>query len=138
MKAIKWTKVTLVALMAICLCSLAACGGGSDKGGDDAFVGSWAWEVNLADMGMDGLIEGMEDAQVEALMEEMGLTMTMTLADDKSVVMEGAGQSITGTWEAKDDKTVTITLEGDAQDAVLTDGKLVIEMEGMKMTFKKV
>ena len=134
MKAIKFT---LVALMAICLCSLAACGGSSDKG-EAAFVGTWELELNLADLGLEGMTEGLDEAQIQAMLDSMGVNITMTLAEDKTASMDAAGTSVAGTWEVKDDTTVTITIEGEPADATLEDGKLIIDMQGMKMTFKKV
>ena len=135
MKAIK---ITLAALMAMCLCTLAACsnGGGSDATGEEAFVGNWNWEINLADLGLEDIAAGMSEEEVEALLAQYG-TVTLTIAEDKSFTLDVYGAVTEGTWELKDKSTVTLTVEGEPQDAVLKDGKLTMEAQGVAMTFVK-
>lgn len=117
--------IAIFMALAIVLC-LAGCGGGSK---DPVQVGTWK---------MVSMVQGGVTVNATQL-ETLGVTGTLILTADKKASMDIAGiVSVTdGTWEAKGDTGVTITFEGESQDATIADGKLTIEQEGAKVVFEK-
>lgn len=118
--------IAVIMAIAVVLC-LAGCGGGGSK--EAAQVGTWK---------MVSMVQGgttIDSAQLESL----GVTGTLTLTADKkaSINIDLAGIAVEGTWEAKGDNGVTITIDGESQDATIADGKLTIEQDGSKIVFEK-
>lgn len=98
------------------------------KGGNDAakYVGEW----NMVSMS-----EGDQTINAEDL-AALGMTMTLSLKDDNTMVMTMAGESQEGTWKVDGGKCV-LTADGEDVSATLEDGQLVLAEENMKMTFAK-
>lgn len=120
----------LAAVLAACalvLClGLAACGG-PDPAED--FVGTWELESG-----------GGEDQQLAAeevaMMKGAGLACTLTLEAEGTAVLDMFGETMEGSWEAKDVHEGTVTMEGDAVDALIDDaGKLTLERDDFVLVF---
>lgn len=65
-----------------------------------------------------------------------GMEATMTLENDGSCSVSLFGQTGEGTYEV-DGSTVTITIEGDAQEFKLDGDQLSAELDGTKLIFEK-
>ena len=64
--------------------------------------------------------------------------ITITLEKDGKATMESTlGESGEGTWEAKDNTTVVVTVDGEDQEMTLENGALTVEASGAKLTFEK-
>lgn len=121
-----------VCAMALCVALVGCAGGGTNGGGDNAatFQGDW--------MLSGGQNDGQElDAESIEAMEQMGLYVYMQLNEGGNAVISLFGNSVDGTWEAKDATTVAITFEGDTADATLEGDELVLAVEGNSLKFKK-
>jgi hypothetical protein len=120
----KWV-VMLASVFALCLV-LAGCGGDAAKN----YVGDW----KLTGMEENGEATSAEDLK---LMEDMGLTITLSVKDDKSFSLNVMGEEMSGTWEAKSASEATFTVEGQSVPATLANGVLTLEQDGTKMMFEK-
>lgn len=97
----------------------------------DAVVGSW--ELSSA------LIDGEEVSPQDcAEMSDLGMRATLDLDGEGAVLLDIFGSQCEGTWEMKDERTVTITVEGEHADATREDEQLTLSLEGDSMTFSKV
>ncbi|MBR3690654.1 MAG: hypothetical protein IKL97_06105 [Eggerthellaceae bacterium] len=111
--------------------ALVGCGGGESKDYSANFAGDWK-------------LSGMEDAsgvtseEDIAMLEAFGMTIKLSLADDKSAKLDLAGEVMTGTWEAKSATECAVTLDGETVTATLSDDKLVMKDGESSMTFKKM
>ena len=80
------------------------------------------------------LIEMVEDGQ-SINPADLGLTITLTLNDDGSAVMD-SGEGMEGTW-TQDGDSVIVTIDGDAMDFALADGTLTAAEDDMTMVFSR-
>ena len=112
---------------ALCL-ALTGCGGGADAASN--FVGSWKLSA------VESSTEPASEEDV-AFLEEMGMSCSITLNEDKTASLDLFGDVLNGTWEAKDATNATITAEGESLEMMLADGKLSLDLEGDKMVFVK-
>ena len=80
------------------------------------------------------MINGDETIDVAA----MGLNGVMTLNADWTASMTGMGDDVTGTWkdDAENNK-ITVTLDGDDADIILSDGELTVTAGDTKMIFTR-
>ena len=101
---------------------------------DEAFLGDWKWETNLEELGLEGLTEIMSNEEVAELLETYGV-VNLRITQDNRFTMEVYGELIEGTWQRKSDTILTLIVDGDPADAVLTDGKLVLREDDISMTF---
>jgi hypothetical protein len=115
----------LASVFALCLV-LAGCGGDAAKN----YVGDW----KLTGMEENGEATSAEDLK---LMEDMGLTITLSVKEDKSFLLNVMGEEMSGTWEAKSASEATFTVEGQSVPATLANGVLTLEQDGTKMMFEK-
>ncbi|MBM6815730.1 hypothetical protein H6A23_00955 [Olsenella uli] len=131
------TRIGILAIAAALAASLGACGGGS--GGVDipsleslkeGFVGTWEIESATS---TDGDITA-EDIDA---MNELGMNVTVDLGDDGTMLIDVFGDQTTGTWEIKDEDTLTLSIEDEPLDAPVADGTLTLSYEGQTMTFEK-
>lgn len=110
----------VLALMMACLmtCAFAA-------EADPLYTGEWylkTWQ------------NGDETIDVAA----MGLNGVMTLNDDWTCSMTGMGNDVTGTWKDEADKNkITVTMDGDDLDVMLSDGELTVSAGETKMIFTR-
>ena len=123
----------LCLLLALSVGALAGCSGGGGGGAvspDKNFQGTW----KLSGMAEGDQVYSEEDVK---LIEKMGGTCSMTFNEDKTFAFEYFGENESGTWEAKDANTCSITVSGQNFEAKLNNGKLVTETDGASMTFTK-
>lgn len=116
-----------VAIIAVASAALiAGCAGGG--GGESALVGDWT----LAE------ISGEEGAGAEeiAMLEQMGMTIELTVHEDGKAELGIADESLEGSWTAKGD-TATFTFEGDDAEATVSGENLTLSAEGSSMVFRK-
>ena len=113
---------SLIGALALML-GAAACSGGGDKA--DGFVGTW--EV-IALEGEDGATE-----EEVAELKEMGLTITVTFAEDGEVIFDAAGEAQTGTWEKKGSNSAEVTIDGETVKANISQGKMRMGKDGQIM-----
>ena len=75
--------------------------------------------------------------EAELLESAMG-EVTITLEKGGKATGESSlGSDSEGTWEAKDNETVVVTLDGEDQEMTLENGALTVEASGAKLTFEK-
>ena len=101
----RWVAL-FMSMIALCLV-LAGCASGGAGGGADAaksFIGDW----KLVGMEENGESTSSEDI---ALMEQMGVTVTLSFKEDKSCALSVFGEETSGTWEAKSPSEAAMTLE---------------------------
>ncbi|WP_153001628.1 DUF5004 domain-containing protein [Tractidigestivibacter scatoligenes] len=122
----KWVAM-LASVFALCLV-LAGCAGGGDAAKN--YVGDW----KLVGMEENGEATSADDIK---LMEDMGLSVTMSVKEDKTFSMNVMGEEMSGTWEAKSASEATFTIEGQSVPAKLDNGVLTLESDGTKMQFEK-
>ena len=67
----------------------------------------------------------------------MGAKMEINIDSDGTGTLSAMGQSESFTWEEEDGKLI-MDHDGDKEEAVLEDDKLVIEDSGIKLEFEKV
>ena len=120
--------IIAIALCLLLVVGLVACG----KGGSNAeknFIGVWELET----MEEDGEVT---DASTFV---DLGLAITVEFTADKKCKWDFFSDKTEGAWELKDDTTATLSMKDSEEkvEAKLTNGKLVLEQDGAKMTFKK-
>ena len=110
----------VLALMMACLmtCAFAA-------EADPLYTGEWYLKT---------MQNGDETIDVAA----MGLNGVMTLNADWTCSMTGMGNDVTGTWKDEADKNkITVTMDGDDADVMLSDGELTVSAGETKMIFTR-
>ncbi len=129
MKKNVWTKMLSLALVLVCVFSLAACGGG-----DSDLSGTY----NLKTIQMAGVTMDM-DQLAESLGEAAdSVKIDLVLNSDGTYKLEADALEMTtdGTWKA-DGSNLTLVIEGQETAATVKDGEITITAEGVSMTFKK-
>lgn len=128
---------TLAALLAalVTTVSLVACGS-APVGPDlsqlrDDFVGSW--ELRSAEFSDQSVTEDYYDL----ISETYDMHVTMDLDDQGALLVDAFGEQQTGTWEIKDESTLTLTLGDESVDVPYADGTLTLTYEGDTMVFEK-
>lgn len=124
-----------LAAAAMLTVSLAACGG-APAGPDlsqlrDDFVGSW--ELRSAEFVDQSVTEDYYDM----ISETYDMHVTMDLDDAGSLLVDAFGEQQTGTWEIKDETTLTLTLGDESVDVPYADDTLTLTYEGETMVFEK-
>jgi hypothetical protein len=94
------------------------------------FVGTW--EMYSATF-EDGPVTN-EDYQE---LTDYGMHTTLDLDDDGELLVDTFGSQHFGTWKIKDERTLSLTIDGDSVDAPLEDGMLTISYDGESMVFEK-
>ncbi|MBQ9007631.1 MAG: hypothetical protein IJ092_14865 [Atopobiaceae bacterium] len=130
MKKRIWT--TLALACTLCL-ALVGCARGSKSKADpkDAFVGSWEI-VKMVNNGEESSLEDLED------LKDVGMFVYLDLNEDGTFALDVLGSPMSGTWEATDESTGTITLSGATAPLTIDDGLLKLEQDSNSMTFKKI
>ncbi|MBR1830015.1 MAG: lipocalin family protein [Atopobiaceae bacterium] len=130
MKKRIWT--TLVLACALCL-ALIGCAKGSGSKADpkDAFVGTWEI-VKMINEGEETSLEDLER------LKDVGMFVYLDLNEDGTFALDVLGSAMSGTWEATDESTGTITLSGATAPLTIDDGLLKLEQDNSSMTFKKI
>ena len=104
----------------------------SEKDADEnaAVVGDWtAVEFDSEEF------EDLSDEEL-AMVEEMLSAITLSFDADGTGVLSMDGEDEAFEWADNGD-TISMTKDGDTIEAKLSDGKLVMEDEGMTIVFKK-
>jgi len=120
--------LSAAAIVALCVC-MTACSSG--------IVGTYKFRS----MSMK---QGGVSVDIKAGESYMGVTVTedaykLTVKDDNTFELKiNMGTEITqnGTWEQKDGKYYFIT-NGESEEVTLSGNTLVLEQQGIKLTFKK-
>ena len=120
----KFTAILLVVLMAL---SLIACG---SKGG--SIVGTWELDDGIDD----------DSKQAVALMKAFGMTMSITFNSDGTGTMDSAyGEETQSEPFSYTYENGVLKIEGseveDGQSIRVEGNKLILEMDGMGIIFKK-
>lgn len=126
----RFAKLAALAAVAAALCfALIGCGGGDPA---KNFTGTW----KLSGMTSEGEVLAGDDM---AMLEAMGMTASMTLAEDGTLEFELFGEVVTGTWSADSADACTLVLAdlGGSVPAKLSGDTLTIEVEGDSMTFTR-
>jgi len=131
-------KKTITILLALSLlagiCSLIGCAGKDGETGSEdvakGFVG--VWELHSLEVG--GTVSSGEE--IEA-MKELGVNVTLILAEDGRALFDSFGTEYDCTWEAIDATTSIITIENEQQELKLDDDVLKITVDGKTMGLKK-
>ena len=87
---------------------------------------------------MDRMTENGEPAMVDdlKLMENMGMSVTLTLKDDGTAELNQAGPVTTGTWESTGANTVVLKMDGEEPSDIVVDGdNLTITAGPMQMFY---
>lgn len=142
-----------VVMLALCL-ALTGCGGNKSSSGDPApqkptstsettaepsaeadlgadFKGSW----ELVSMVQEGEETSEEDMQA---MKEFGYCVYLDLNEDGTAALDMFGEIVTGTWEAKEQDSATLSMGGDPAKIRLADGLLVMSQSDSSLTFKHI
>lgn len=115
--------------------SLVACGGTpaglnlEELAGE--FVGTW--EMSHAEFEEGPVAEEDYDA-----LADLGLHVTLDLGESGDILFDAFGSQFEGTWEIKDESTITATLDGESVDMPVEDDELVLDYMGETMYFEKV
>lgn len=128
------TFTTLAAALMLTV-SLAACGG-APAGPDlsqlrDDFVGSW--ELRSAEF----VDQNVTEEYYDMISETYGMHVTMDLDDGGGLLVDAFGEQQTGTWEIRDEDTLTLTLGDESVDVPYADDTLTLTYEGETMVFEK-
>lgn len=115
--------------------SLVACGGTPAGPNLDELAGEFVgtWELSHAEFDEGPVSE--EDYDTVA---ELGMHVTLDLDDSGDILLDAFGSQYEGTWEIKDESTVTVTLDGESVDMPYADDELTLEYQGETMYFEKV
>ena len=115
--------------------SLVACGGAPAGPDIEAlttqFVGTW--EMRSAEF----VDQSVSEEDYEAI-SALGMHVTMDLDDSGDALLDAFGEQLEGTWEIKDESTVSVTLDGESVDMPFADDELTLEYDGETITFEKV
>lgn len=120
----------LASALALCLV-LVGCGGTASDPKKD-FVGVWEMYSFVDE-------NGTEDTETIEFMKALDMNCYIVLCDDGSAALDMYGEVATGTWEAKDSSTVTISASDDlgTADVQLKDGKLSMPSSDGSILFEK-
>ncbi len=112
----KLTSVLLALLLAATLCVVALA--------EEAFTYVGTWTVTTLEMNGAAM-----DPTV------LGMSISMTLNEDGTCVLNAMGMEQAGTWATTETGITTTDADGVVDAYTLTDGQLVAEQQGMKLVF---
>jgi hypothetical protein len=130
MRTMAKTKTTLLAMAMALLLACVGVVGCSGGDASKAYVGDW----KLVEMQSGGETMGAEDL---AAMEALGLSVKMTVKEDKTFSIDLFGEQQSGTWEAKSASDANFTIDGSTVKATLKDGKLTLADGEDTLVFEK-
>ncbi len=127
--------IALVAIMVLVV--FASCGGSSDAAGK--YTVKSVNGKSVEDAIKESLGEYGEGLDIDTILSLAGIDsledyMTMELKSDGTVESSMAGVSQTGTW-SQSGNTVTITIDGDAQEFSFNGTELSASAEGIDYVF---
>lgn len=114
--------------------SLVACGGAPAGPNLEELAGEFVgtWELSHAEFEEGPVSEEDYDA-----IAELGMHVTLDMDDSGDILLDAFGNQFEGTWQLKDEDTITVTLDGEAVDMPVTDDELTLEYQGETMYFEK-
>ncbi len=115
----------------VAVASVALLGGCASKSDDASFVGDWKLVAMESENEEDSV-----SAEDLALMEEMGLSISLEVKEDGKASMTMFDEPMEGTWKA-DGKNLTFTFEGESLPGTLEGDELSFTQDDMRMVFKK-
>ena len=115
--------------------SLVACGGTPAGPNLEELAGEFVgtWEMSHAEFEEGPVAEEDYDA-----LADLGLHVTLDLSESGDILFDAFGSQFEGTWEIKDESTITATLDGESVDMPVEDDELVLDYMGETMYFEKV
>lgn len=116
--------------------TLAACGG-TPAGPDleklrTEFVGSWELESAEFDD------QSISEEDYDSMSETLDMHVTLDLSDEGELLVDAFGSQQEGSWEIKDEDTLTLTLGDEGVDVPYEDERLTLTYDGETMVFSKV
>lgn len=100
----------------------------------NTYVG--AWELYSADF--EGTESDISHDTYLYMSETLGMHATIDFDSDGNALVDIFGTRYSGTWIIKDEKTITLDVEGDSVDCPLdSDGNLAFGYDGESMVFEK-
>lgn len=127
--------VALAGALALAV-TLAACGG--TPAGPDLeklraeFVGSWELESAEFDD------QSISEEDYDSMSETLDMHVTLDLSDEGELLVDAFGSQQEGSWEIKDEDTLTLTLGDEGVDVPYEDERLTLTYDGETMVFSKV
>jgi len=98
------------------------------------YVGTW--ELYSADF--EGTESDIDYDAYQTMSESFDIHATIDFDSDGSMLVDVFGTQYSGTWTIKDEKTVTLEVEGDSIDCPLdSSGHLMFDYNGESMVFEK-
>lgn len=122
--------IALLACVFALSLALVGCSGGGGGDVKSAWIGTW----DLVEMEESGHPVTADDIQ---MLKDLGLTVSFDANEDGSAKLSFLGEVVEGKWEAKSATEGTFTVEDQAIDMKITDGKLAFEQNGSKLVFQK-
>ncbi|HBO61753.1 hypothetical protein [Olsenella sp. An188] len=127
--------VALAGALALAV-TLAACGG-TPAGPDleklrTEFVGSWELESAEFDD------QSISEEDYDSMSETLDMHVTLDLSDEGELLVDAFGSQQEGSWEIKDEDTLTLTLGDEGVDVPYEDERLTLTYDGETMVFSKV
>lgn len=134
------------AIAIFCGLFLTACGGGKPE---EQLVGTWKADVDAIvasmkdDPKMAKMPEEMKKKMVEGISKELGSMSFEFTKDGKMIATLGKDKKTEGTYKVKNvngkELTIEGTMDGKTQElkATIEGGKLIMNIEKQKITFKK-
>ena len=114
--------------------SLVACGGTPAGPNLDELTGEFVgtWELSHAEFEEGPVSEEEYDA-----VTDLGMHVTLDMDDTGDILLDAFGSQYEGTWEIKDESTVTVTLDGESVDMPYANDELTLDYQGETMYFEK-
>jgi len=125
-------RILIIAACVAVVASLALVGCFGGKGKADA---AWVGNYKLVEMAENGEVTGADDL---ATLEALGLTVTLSMNEDHTAVLDMFGETMSGTWEAKSTSAGTLTMQNQKIDLSLSNGRLTMSQNGTSLTFQKI
>lgn len=128
-------RVTLLMMaMLMVLTILAGCSSkGSKPAADDPIIGTW--EIKTIEM--EGVSLDFKEFAAQLGEGEEAVEFFIAFTADGKFNMAAMEEKAEGTWTAKGDGKYETSTDGVKEELAITDGKIVIEDEEIKMVFEK-
>lgn len=121
-------RLALVLAVALALClALVGCGKADNT---KAFAGYW----KLTAMTEDGESVSQDDLK---LMESFGMSVSLTINEDKTYTFDLFGDKVSGSWEPKSATEATFTMEGEKVTGKLSGDTLTLTQGSSELKFQK-
>lgn len=121
----KHFKITGILAATAALALAGGCSSGANA--NTACVGEWT----MVSLGEEVTAEEM------AMLEELGMSLDLTITEDGAVTLAMLDQSQEGTWEPASGGCSIIFADQPPAEAKVTDGQLIMEQDGNQIIFTK-